>query len=99
MASALTGVQRFQPSLATRPVSLPASAAAALRATALARVPPNQADRPRSCRERARVLRATDELLRSSDGVTSYPSAPVSRGPAPDRPRSTRPGLAQTAVP
>src|SRR5215218_10698066 len=79
MARALTGVHRFQPSLATRPVSPPASAAAAFRATALARVPPNQADRPRSCSERDRVLRATGELLGSSVGIPSYPSAPDSR--------------------
>src|SRR4051812_5536038 len=60
MAAALTGVQRSQPALVTRPVaaSLPASPAAALRATALASVPPNQAERPRSWSVRDRVLRA-----------------------------------------
>src|SRR3954452_9886386 len=66
MAAALTGVQRFQPALVTAPtdLSLPASAAAAFRATALARVPPNQAARPTSWRERDSVLRAMAELLR-----------------------------------
>src|SRR5688500_15431258 len=75
MARALTGVQRSQPALATRPVSrsLPASAAAAFRATALARVPPNQADSPRSCRARETVLRATAMLLGSGAEPASYP--------------------------
>src|SRR3954453_19702013 len=61
MAMALTGVHRSHPTLATAPVScgLDASAAAGLRATALARVPPNQAARPRSCRDRDRVFLAT----------------------------------------
>src|SRR3954452_5672866 len=65
IAAALTGVHRSQPALATAPValSLPASAAAALRATALARVPPNQAARPTSCSERDRVLGAMAGLL------------------------------------
>src|SRR3954453_5774815 len=60
IAAALTGVHRFQPALTTAPValSLPASDAATLRATALASVPPNQAARPTSCIERDRVFRA-----------------------------------------
>src|SRR4051795_3046564 len=68
MAAALTGVHRFQPALATAPVAeaLPASAEAALRATALASVPPNQAARPTSCSERDRVLRAMAGLLEMS---------------------------------
>src|SRR3712207_2526278 len=51
IAAALTGVQRSHPTFATAPVRLdrPASAAAGLRATALASVPPNQAARPMSC--------------------------------------------------
>ena len=71
MATALTGVQRSQPALATRPVaeSLPASAAAAFSATALASVPPNQAERPRSCRDRDRVLRANKERVAAQQGV------------------------------
>jgi hypothetical protein len=50
MAAAFTGVQRSQPAFATRPTaeSLPASPAAAFKATALASVPPNQAERPKS---------------------------------------------------
>jgi hypothetical protein len=57
MATALTGVQRFQPVLATAPESLwlPAWAAAGFKATALASVPPNHAARPRSCMERETV--------------------------------------------
>src|SRR4051812_7004164 len=70
MATALTGVQRSQPALATRPVaeSVPASPAAAFRATALARGPPNQADSPGSCRRRDRVLGAMAGL-RSGGGL------------------------------
>ena len=64
MATAFTGVQRSQPTFATRPVpdAEDASAAAAFRATALARVPPNQAAKPRSCSERETVLRAMTAL-------------------------------------
>src|SRR3954470_20420313 len=61
IAAALTGVHLFQPVLATRPVlsGSVVSAAAGVSATALARVPPNQAASPTSCRERDRVSCAT----------------------------------------
>src|SRR5206468_3414266 len=66
----LTGVHRFQPTLATRPVLFwpVASPAAALRATALASVPPNQAARPRSWKARDRVLRAMMSLRGQGKG-------------------------------
>src|SRR5829696_425781 len=75
MAAALTGVHRSQPALATRPVaeSLPASPAAAFSATALASVPPNQAERPRSCRVRDRVLRAMTSSLQREGRSPHYP--------------------------
>src|SRR4051795_10841510 len=88
MAAALTGVQRFQPALVTAPtfLSLPASAAAAFRATALARVPPNQAARPTSWRERDSVLRAMAELLRVEDRSTHlYPPVSIARFRFPGR--------------
>src|SRR4051794_30681079 len=58
MAAALTGVHLSQPAFTTRPVLAWSAAfpAAALRATALARVPPNHAARPTSCSERETVL-------------------------------------------
>jgi len=54
----LTGVQRAQPSLATRSrwAGWSTTAAAPLSPTTPMREPPNQVARPRSCRERARVL-------------------------------------------
>src|SRR5829696_8584635 len=54
----LTGVQRAQPALATRRrwAGWSTTAAAPLRPTAPISEPPNQVARPRSCRERARVL-------------------------------------------
>src|SRR5512132_1481684 len=60
IATALTGVHRSQPVLVTAPTSLGvvALAAAVFSATALAKVPPNQAARPRSCSDRESVLRA-----------------------------------------
>src|SRR5512132_33270 len=60
IATALTGVHRSQPVLVTAPTSLGvvALAAAVFSATALAKVPPNQAARPRSCSDREGVLRA-----------------------------------------
>src|SRR5918994_1276988 len=50
IAAALTGVQRSQPAFATAPVVLAVAASedAGLRATALASVPPNHAERPTS---------------------------------------------------
>src|SRR5215207_6014433 len=58
MPARLTGVQRFQPALATSSRCLGSWtwAAAPLRPTAPMSDPPNQVARPRSCRERARVL-------------------------------------------
>src|SRR3954452_7991769 len=78
IAAALTGVHRSQPALVTAPVleALPASAAAAFSATALASVPPNQADRPTSCRARERVRRAIRVLLGTGDGSGPYPGPP-----------------------
>src|SRR3712207_8131254 len=75
MAAAFTGVQRSQPTFATAP-ALPgcsAWAAAGLSATALARVPPNQAASPRSCRERDTVLRATGCSFRSGAAEVPEP--------------------------
>src|SRR3954469_833962 len=76
IAAALTGVHRSQPALVTAPVleSLPASAAAAFSATALARVPPNHADRPTSCRARERVRRAIRVLLGTGTGPPPTPA-------------------------
>src|SRR5690349_396695 len=86
IAAAFTGVQRSHPVFATAPVAwLPwAWAAAGLSATALASVPPNQADKPTSCRERDRVLRATvtpSSLI--SGELSRYP--PSERGNMPRR--------------
>src|SRR4051794_34512085 len=74
IAAAFTGVQRSQPTLATAPVPVAesASAAAGLSATALASVPPNQADRPTSCRDRERVSRAMGELQEVGEPL-AYP--------------------------
>src|SRR5829696_8038700 len=65
MPARLTGVQRFQPELATRRRCLGSStsAAAPLRPTAPISEPPNQVASPRSCRERETVLSAAMALL------------------------------------
>src|SRR4029450_9436205 len=65
MPARLTGVQRFQPALATRSRCLGSStwAAAPLRPTAPISEPPNQVASPRSCRERETVLSAVMSLL------------------------------------
>src|SRR4051795_13090752 len=75
IAAAFTGVQRSQPTLATAPVPVAESACAAagLSATALASVPPNQADRPTSCRDRDRVSRAMGGLQGGREPV-AYPA-------------------------
>src|SRR5215203_4084992 len=61
----LTGVQRFQPELATRSRCLGSStsAAAPLSPTAPISEPPNQVASPRSCRDRETVLSAVMSLL------------------------------------
>src|SRR4051794_14231511 len=91
MAAPLTGVQWSQPALATAPRSVepPACAAAGFRATALARVPPNQAARPTSCIEREIVSRAITFLpggicaLRYPRGPRKTRSGTACRGAAP----------------
>src|SRR4029450_10588708 len=65
MPARLTGVQRFQPAVATRSRCLGSStwAAAPLRPTAPISEPPNQGARPKSCRERGPVLSAAMVVL------------------------------------
>src|SRR4051794_41543502 len=86
MAAALTGVHRSQPAFTTRPVLAWSAAfpAAALRATALARVPPNHAARPTSCSERETVL-----VDMASPGVRVHGRVgqPYPRGAEGNRPR------------
>src|SRR5215216_374450 len=83
MPARLTGVQRFQPALATRSRCLGSStsAAAPLSPTAPISEPPNQVARPRSCRERETVLSAVTVLLLHAlgrrEGVARGPAAPA----------------------
>src|SRR5215210_6269786 len=66
MATRFTGVQRFQPALATRARCSLRSTSAAAPFTPMAPIsePPNHAARPTSERERARVLRCGMRNLR-----------------------------------
>ena len=93
MAAALTGVQRSQPVLATRPVLAWSAAcpAAGLSATALASVPPNHAERPTSCSERERVLvDMGSPRVGFTVGGRAIPLGAVGNRPRPAR--STGPG-------
>src|SRR3954454_20410682 len=78
IAAALTGVHLSHPVLATRPVPLAESAwaEAGLSATALARVPPNQAARPTSCRDRERVSCAKMSSILGCGLGTATPPPP-----------------------
>src|SRR4030095_4329740 len=73
MPARLTGVQRFQPAVATRSRCLGSSPwpAAPLSPTAPISEPPNQVARPRSCRERETVLSAVIVVLLHACRVTS----------------------------
>ena len=93
MAAPLTGVHRSQPAFTTRPVLAWSAAcpAAALRATALARVPPNHAARPTSCSERETVLvDMGSPRVGFTVGGRAIPLGAVGNRPRPAR--STGPG-------